>query len=67
MTQIPFLLSKKGGANVQTPIKKYSKKVNKNNNKGSMHEQKKNDVQTTAALLRVCKQGKNKKRINRMG
>ena len=58
MTQIPFLLSKKGGANVQTPIKKYSKKVNKNNNRGSMHEQKKNDVQTTAAILRIRQQGK---------
>ena len=61
MRQVPILL--KGGVNVTTPLKKYSKKVNKNNNKRSVNVKEKNDVQTTAALLRICQQRKNKKRI----
>jgi hypothetical protein len=55
---LPILLVDRGGVNVGTPVKKYSKKVNKNNNKGSMDEQKKNDVQTTAAILRTKQQRK---------
>jgi hypothetical protein len=50
---VPILLIKRGGVNVGTSIKKYSKKVKKNNNNRSMNEQKKNDVQTTAAILRT--------------
>lgn len=48
---LPALLINRGGVNV-TSIKKYSKKM-KNNNKRSMNEQKKNDVKTTAAILRT--------------
>jgi hypothetical protein len=62
MQQIPILL--RGGTNGKKPhVKQYSKKVN-NNNKGSMNVEQKNDVQTTAALLRVCKQRTNQTRTD---
>ena len=62
MSQIPILL--RGGVHAKTPIKQYSKKVKKNNKKGSMNVKEKNDVQTTAALLRVCEQRKTSKGTN---
>lgn len=60
MRQVAILLT--GGVNAKTPIKQYSKKVNNNNKKRSMNVEEKNDVKTTAALLRVCKQRKITKR-----
>ena len=51
--QIPILLQ--GGAHDKTPIKRYSKKSH-NNNKRSINVKEKNDVKTTAAILRICKQ-----------
>lgn len=55
MNQIPILL--RGGVNAKTPIKQYSKKVKNNNKKRGMNVKEKNDVKTTAALLRIHKQG----------
>lgn len=64
MPQVPILLA--GGVNGKKPhIKKYSKKVN-NNKTRSVNVKETNDVQTTAALLRVCKQRKSSKRTNRI-
>ena len=64
MPQVPCLLQ--GGTNGKNPhVKKYSKKVN-NNKTRSVNVKEKNDVQTTAALLRVCKQRKSSKRTNRI-
>jgi hypothetical protein len=58
MNNIPFLLKNKGGLNAIQPIVKTSRMKNKNNNKRSLHEQKKNDVKTTAAILRIQQQRK---------
>ena len=59
MTQIPILL--KGGAYAKTPVRQYSKK-SKNNNNRSINVKEKNDVQTTAAILRVHQQRKTSER-----
>lgn len=59
MPQVPILL--KGGANARTPIRQYSKKSVKTKQR-SINVKEKNDVQTTAALLRICQQGKSPKR-----
>ena len=56
MNQIPILL--RGGVNAKTPIKQYSKKVKNNNKKRGMNVKEKNDVKTTAAILRIRQQGK---------
>ena len=63
-TQTPALLIYKGGLNDKIqPVVKTSRLKNDNNNKRSFNEQKKNDVKTTAAILRISEQGKSKKRI----
>jgi hypothetical protein len=57
-TSLPFLLINKGVVNAKiapvVPVQKVSK-YNKNNRRPD--EQKKRNVQTTAAILRVPKQG----------
>lgn len=59
--KVPVLL--KGGANGKilpvVPAQKISKY---NKNQRRFHEQKKNDVKTTAAILRISEQGKSKAR-----
>lgn len=57
INQLPVLLINQGGINVETPVKKYSKKI-KTNKRGITDEQKKNDVKATAALLRTKQQRK---------
>lgn len=53
-TQTPALLVYKGGLNDKIqPVVKTAHVKNNNNNKRSFNEQKKNDVKTTAALLRI--------------
>jgi hypothetical protein len=53
-SQIPAILVYKGGLNDKIqPVVKTSRLKNNNNNKGSFNEQKKNDVKTTAAILRI--------------
>ena len=49
--QIPRLLQKRGG-HAKTPVKK-TPIYNVNNNNRSVYEQKKNDVESTAYLLRT--------------
>ena len=59
-SQTPALLIYKGGLNDKIqPVVKTSRLKN-NNNKRSFNEQKKNDVKTTAAILRISEQGKSK-------
>jgi hypothetical protein len=61
--QFPVLLTKRRGINDKiAPIVKAQKsKYNKNNRRPN--EQEKNDVKTTAAILRISEQGKSKARI----
>ena len=56
-TQTPFLLIKRGTNDKIVPVVKTQKLSNDNNNRRT-NEQKKNDVKTTAAILRISKQGK---------
>ena len=61
--QFPILLTKRRGVNDKiASIVKAQKvpKYNKNNRRPD--EQKKNDVKTTAAILRISEQGKSKAR-----
>ena len=63
-SQTPALLIYKGGLNDKIqPVVKTSRLKN-NNNKRSFNEQKKNDVKTTAAILRISEQGKNQRRTD---
>ena len=56
-SQTPAILIYKGGLNDKIrPVVKTSRLKNDNNNKRSFNEQKKNDVQTTAAILRIRQQ-----------
>ena len=58
-SQTPAILIYKGGLNDKIqPVVKTSRLKNDNNNKRSFNEQKKNDVKTTAAILRIRQQGK---------
>ena len=52
---IPVILLNRGGANVNkvNPVVKSSNINNNSNQKKDSNEQKKNDVKTTAALLRI--------------
>jgi hypothetical protein len=64
-SQIPAILVYKGGLNDKIrPVVKTSRLKNDNNNKRSFNEQKKNDVKTTAAILRISEQGKNQRRTD---
>lgn len=61
-SKIPILLQ--GGANGKVlPVVSARQKSKYNKNKRRVDEQKENDVKTTAAILRISKQGKNKTRI----
>ena len=56
-SQTPAILIYKGGLNDKIqPVVKTSRLKNDNNNKRSFYEQKKNDVKTTAAILRIRQQ-----------
>ena len=56
--QIAFLLRPQRGVNVKVAPVVPAQKISKyNKNDRSMDEQKKNDVKTTAAILRIRKQG----------
>ena len=60
-SQTPALLNYKGGLNDKIkPVVKTSHLNDDNNNKRSFNEQKKNDVKTTAVILRISQQGKSK-------
>lgn len=60
---IPILLTKRRGVNDKiAPIVKAQRIRKYNNNERKPDEQKKNDVKTTAAILRISEQGKNKAR-----
>ena len=63
-SQTPALLIYKGGLDVKIqPVVKTPHLKNNNNNR-SFNEQKKNDVKTTAAILRISEQGKNQRRTD---
>jgi hypothetical protein len=63
-SQTPAILIYKGGLNDKIqPVVKTSRLKN-DNNKRSFNEQKKNDVKTTAAILRISEQGKNQGRTD---
>jgi hypothetical protein len=64
-SQIPAILIYKGGLNDKIrPVVKTSRLKNDNNNKRSLNEQKKRNVQATAAILRISEQGKSKARTD---
>ena len=52
-TKIPCLLQKRGVHAQTTPVKKTPIPIVSNNNTRSLHEQKKNEVKSTAYLLRT--------------
>ena len=56
-SQTPVILIYKGGLNdkIAPVVKTAHVKNNNNNNNRSFNEQKKNDVKTTAAILRIRK------------
>jgi len=55
-SQTPAILIYKGGLNDKiAPVVKTAHVKNNNNNNRSFNEQKKNDVKTTAAILRIRK------------
>jgi hypothetical protein len=56
-TQFPILLTRRGVNDKVTPVVKAQKLSDDNNNKRSFDEQKKRNVQTTAVILRISKQG----------
>jgi len=65
VNNLPVLLIYKGVKLEQkvTPVVKTQKLSNDNNNRKT-NEQKKRNVQTTAAILRVSEQGQSKARID---
>jgi hypothetical protein len=65
INNLPALLIYKGVKLEQkvAPVVKAQKLSDDNNNKRNFDEQKKRNVQTTAAILRVSKQGQCKARI----
>jgi ketol-acid reductoisomerase len=64
-SQTPVLLIYKGGLNDKIqPVVKTARVKNNNNNKRSFNEQKKRNVQTTAAILRISEQGKSQTRTD---
>ena len=65
MSQIPALfLPPTRSVNVKkTSVKPNTSKKKSNKQKGSMNEQKKNDVQTTAAILRTKQQSRSVVRL----
>ena len=52
-TKIPCLLQKRGVHAQTAPVKKTPAPTVSNNNTRSLHEQKKNEVKSTAYLLRT--------------
>jgi hypothetical protein len=65
--QLPLLLNIRRPDNDKVnPVESASKIPKYNNNDRSFNEQKKNDVKTTAAILRISKQGKNSAGIDRI-
>lgn len=64
LNSIPILLTKRKGVNDKiTPIVKAQKYSKFNKDHRRPDEQEKNDVKTTAAILRISEQGKSKARI----
>ena len=65
--QIPILLTKRRGVNDKiAPIVKAQRVRKYNQDQRRTDEQEKNDVKTTAAILRISEQGKNKARTGRI-
>ena len=58
-TQVPVLLINTGGVNAKVAPVVKTQKLSKDNNNRRPDEQKKRNVQKTAAILRVSKQGQN--------
>lgn len=66
-SQIPHLLNIRRSDNGKVnPVEPASKIPKYNNNDRSFNEQKKNDVKTTAAILRISQQGKSSTGTNRI-
>ena len=64
-TQVPVLLINRGDVNAKVaPVVKTQKLSKDNKNNRRTDEQKKRNVQTTAAILRISEQGQNKARTN---
>jgi hypothetical protein len=64
-TQVPVLLINRGGVNAKVaPVVKTQKLSKDNKNNRRPDEQKKRNVQTTAAILRISEQGQNKARTD---
>lgn len=62
---IPILLTKRRGVNDKiVPIVKAQRVRKYNQDQRRTDEQEKNDVKTTAAILRISEQGKSKARIS---
>ena len=62
--QFPVLLTKQRGVNDKiAPIVK-AQNLSDNNNNRDYNEQKKRNVQTTAVILRISKQGQSKARTD---
>ena len=65
--QLPLLLNIRRSDNGKVnPVEPASKIPKYNNNNRSFNEQKKNDVKTTAAILRISEQGKSSAGIDRI-
>ena len=63
-TQVPILLTKRRGVNDKiAPIVKAQRIRKYNKDQRRTDEQEKNDVKTTAAILRISEQGKSKARV----
>lgn len=62
-TQTPFLLIKRGSNDKIVPVVK-AQKISEYNNNRRTNEQKKNDVKTTAVILRISEQGKSQRRTD---
>ena len=63
-TQTPILLTKRRGVNDKiAPIVKAQRIRKYNKDQRRTDEQEKNDVKTTAAILRISEQGKSKTRV----
>jgi hypothetical protein len=66
-SQLPYLLNIRRSDNGKVnPVEPASKIPKYNNNDRSFNEQKKNDVKTAAAILRISEQGKSSAGINRI-
>jgi hypothetical protein len=65
MVNLPVLLTYKGVKFDKkiAPVVK-AQKISNNNNNRSLNEQKKRNVKTTAAILRISEQGQNKARTD---